>query len=825
MSVGVRPGVPVVSVSQRDPAVGRRPDAAWGGILSETTNFSEPGVREWTPWDVWRIIVKRRWLIANFALVALVIAGVLAFTLTPIFRATSKISIERKGVRILENDMMALESGREAWESFYNTQYQILQTDAIFERAIDKLQLEDRPRFALDGEFFEPGMLSKIKKDVVSVLGQREQKTPDARKFYRKWIEANLTISPNRNTTLVDIHFDSKSAEVAAEVANAIAQAYIDFSLEKKLDIARQSENFISERIFELRKEIAEEERQLQDYARRHGIVTGDDHDVARQHLNNLQMRYTESLGETAARKAAYISARTADPNSLSEVRQHPLVSELSRRVAQKEEDFNIAVQTYGPAYPQVEMARQALEDTQNSLEEHTQRISRQVVEARQEAFQEAEARTRELAKLIDEAKARVDELEGSMIEYEQLRFSLDRKKTTLQDLLSRRNDMLLAASMGEDTAHNVRVINSANVPDDVHSPNKKRMLALGLLLGLMLGVGCSVLLEAIDDTLKTADDVTLALDLLVVGEIPDVTDVASKKRSHRKRAATAARSDSSKKINPALVTVAQPRSAAAEAYRELRTAVLTARSGEPLRTLVVTSSEPGEGKTTTAINLAAALGQMGRTVLLIDTDLRRPNCHRILRVRSERGVSSYLKQGDAIAPLIVPTQLGGVSLLPSGPVPPDPAELLDSARFKQLLEDAKTAVDPATGKPFDHIVFDAPPVLSVIDPVLIGRHVDGGLLVLKSGVVRRKSAMAARHKLHVGRVDVMGAVLNALQLEDGRYGYRYYYYYASDTADGGRKKKRTSDSRPPDEPGERDERDERPALEAHPGGRSRSQA
>ncbi len=752
--------------------------------MTKHTPTSDTTSQEWSLRDISRILTKRRFMIINITVIVTVIQVVVALSLTPIYRSTCKISIERKSARILESDVMSLESGPQGYESFYNTQYEILRTQAIQERVIERLRFEERPRYSPDGELFQPTIATSIKNRVTEFVTRKEKERSSPRKVYLKWLDDGLTVSPQRLTQLVDIHFDSVDPDVSSEIANALADSYIDFSLEKKLDIARQSESFISDRIFELRKEIAEGERQLQDYARRHGIVTGDDRDVARQHLASLQASYTSSLGETAARKAAFISARTADPNSLQEVRTNPLVAELNRRTARKEEEHSAALQTFGEAYPELQKRSQALNDIRRALDEHVERIAGQVVESRSEAYREAQARTEELATLVAEATSRVDDLEQAMIEYEQHRFGLDRKKATLQNLLGRRNDMLLAASMGEDTAHNVRVINRAEPAEDVHSPKKKQMVAVGLLFGLFLGIGGAILLETLDDTLRSPEDVAEALGLLVAGEIPNVDQVNGNGRLSR------ARRSGKRTVDPALVTLRQPRGPAAEAFRELRTSVLSADDGDPLRTILVTSSEPSEGKTTTAINLAVALGQLGRTVLVIDTDLRRPNCHRTLGLRPEKGgVSTYLKRRDVpIEALVISTDLPNVSLLPSGPVPPDPAELIDSSAFKSLLEDVCKTLALETERPFDHIIFDTPPVLSVVDPILVGRHVDSCLLVLRSGYVRRRSARAALAKMHVAKVRVAGAVLNALQIQDGSYGYRYYRYYRRDDKDDARR-------------------------------------
>jgi capsular exopolysaccharide synthesis family protein len=258
-------------------------------------------------------------------------------------------------------------------------------------------------------------------------------------------------------------------------------------------------------------------------------------------------------------------------------------------------------------------------------------------------------------------------------------------------------------------------------------------------------------------------------------GEIP------SRRRSKRMGQAARAASD------PALATHSTPNSPAAEAYKELRTALLLTTAGHPPRSISVSSCQPGEGKTTTAINLATSLAQLGRRVLVVDTDLRRPRCHKILRVATNKGVSSYLTGMHGINDLLQPTEIDGVSVVTAGPVPPNPAELLDSARFGELVREVQDRDD------FDHVIFDTPPVLSVVDPLLVGRQVEGLVLVLRSAFTSRDAAQLAWDKLQTGQVKVFGTLLNDVQTEHVPYEYRYYRYGYSEKAPDRRRKRRAA--------------------------------
>lgn len=754
----------------------------------------DSAAREWTLKDIATILLRRRWLIAAVVCFATIGAAMFSLTLTPQFRATTTLSIERNSLRVLSEDLERTESGSHAFESFFNTQYRILSSDAILRRVIDLLDLRARP--ALLGVELEEQdrVLAGRQGESAPAAGPALPKLPGLENLpaipgvttgvpalagdpvldeaLLRALRSGLKVEPVLGSNLVNVHFESKDADFAATAANAVAEAYTQFSREEKLELAEQSEGFFADRVHALRLEVVAGETRLKEYAHRHGILTGDYRDAARQHFTEVQARYTEALGDLAARQAALSAAKGADGAVLEEVRTHPLMQQLYAALVEKESEYTSLVSRLGPEYPEVRRLGVEKEKARKQVEETQRELARQALLSRDVAFREATERASQLDQLLEQARARVDDLERAMIEYEQLKVEIDRKKTMLDELVSKRNSMLLAASMGENAAQNVRTINPAVTPLKPHSPNKTRMVLVGMMLGLFLGVGVAVLLEALDESLKSAEDAAQTLGLPVLGEVPEM------------REATAMRLiGSGKGKRPEagfVVSAALPRSAEAEAYRELRTAYLTLAEGAHPHLLVVTSAMPGEGKSTTAVNLAATLGQIGRRVLLVDTDLRRPMVHRIVGVTPEWGVTHALHgvSGASVEELrITPTRMENVDVLPSGPIPPSPAELLDSKRFTRLVEMLRQSAV------YDVVIFDSPPVMSVVDPVLVGRHCDGALLVVRAGKVSRKLARQAKQKLQAGQVTVMGALVNGLAASESGYGY-YRYYRSHDESE-----------------------------------------
>lgn len=712
-----------------------------------------------------RILARRRWMIFTCLLVATLAAAAGSYLTTPVYRSVCTISIERTGARIMRQELSSSESSWLDYSNFYNTQYKILESDRVLKLAAEKLDMETRENRKTENNGVIPS-LAQFKAEIAKTILHPDPagETMAAAREHIKTLRAGLRITPIRDSHLVEIAFVAPDRMFAAEAANAIAQAYIDFTLSAKLDLARASGNFFVNRISQLKEEIEKSEEALQDYMRRHGIVTGDANEVALQNLGDLRNRFMEARTDAASKRARWEVLAKSSPSSLDEVRHNGLIENLARDLAEMERSYREKMTTFGNDYPEVRQLKAKLDSASEKLQSETARLAAQTVESARTDFLQAQRRSDELGRLFSEAENRVGKLQSDFVDYMALKAEVDRKRVTFQELLEKQSQVDLSAGF-QDAAHNVRIIDEGIPAEFVYKPKKATNILLGLLFGLFLGLGSALLMEFIDNTLKTPEDIRQYLALPVLGMIP--ARDAERRRSWLDRVR---REKTVPENQSSMVTTSIPLSPIAEAYRELRTAVLLTRPEKPPRHLMVTSCLPGEGKTTTTINLAIALAQLGRKILIVDTDLRRPRCHHVLRVTGARGVSSYLAGMEKIDALIHSTAIEGIHLFPAGPIPPNPAELLDSERFHRMVRELEET-------DFDHILFDSPPVVSVVDAVLIGRHTTGTIVVVRASFTSRDSARLGVEKLNSGQIHLSGAVLNAVQNDQIPYQYRQHRY------------------------------------------------
>lgn len=734
--------------------------------MEETPQSQEFNLR-----DYWQILVRRRWLILSCLTVTTVTALVASLLATPTYRSTTTLAIERQGVRILRETLSSSEPSWLDYQNWYNTQYQIMASDGVLRTAIRKLDLanagmpgsgDSEPNAILQA-------IGDVQARVMRLISRTqvplEEDDPDAP--YLALLRGGMLVTPIRDSHLVEISFVHPDRVFASKVANALAESYIEFSLSEKLEIAEQSERFFLDQLGQLREEINAAELDLHEYAVRNQIVTGDANEVTLQDLSDartkrmaaeIQLEETRARWETLTRTAA---------NSIDEVRENPTIQQLQTDLNRLDREYKEKRTVAGDSMPAVKQIKDQLESVRERLVSETERVATQIRESARADYERARREAEGLNRIYSNTEERVSLLQRAFVEYQQKRAEIDRKKATLQDLLERLSNMKLSASLAsEDRAHNIRTVEEAHPARGIYKPNKRMNVALGFLFGLFLGVGAAFLMEYVDNTLKTPDDVRNILRVPLLGMIPAQESLA-RESGRRERARTRKAGEI---FDPGLVSARTPLSPIAEAYRELRTAVLLATPGHPPRDLTVTSCQPGEGKTTTAINLATTLAQLGRRVLVVDTDLRRPRCHQVLRASTARGVSTYLTGMSDITTLIQPTAIERVSLIPAGPIPPNPAELLDAPRFIELVHALRSRED------FDHVIYDSPPVLSVVDPLLIGRHTEGTILVIRSAYTTRDAGRLGLEKLRSGRIaHMLGVVLNAVQIDQVPYQYRYY--------------------------------------------------
>lgn len=733
--------------------------------MSETPPGSRP---EAHLSDYWHVIVRRRLVVALCMAAVLAGAAIVTFRTTPTYRASATVLIERIDPNIMKfQEVLTFDPSYMSYQDYYQTQYRLFESRAVAQRVVRELRLASDPEFLVKKD---PGVVSRIWTGLTGSLRHRQVGTADPEDPEAPYIDAvlgGLRVDPVKNSHLVSVGFISPSPVLAARIANAVSGAYIDFGMETRVGTSENAGDFLTEQIAKLRADVADLEHRLQQYGESKEIIpTSGEATTTVTALEDLQRSYTSAQADRAEKEGSWTALRTTPDAAISQVIQSPLIEKLTSETASLERDRAEMAKRFKPGWPALAQLTTKLEQSQARLDAETATLATSARKSAEGAYRAAVEREHNLQSILDSQKQAAMKLSIDSIEYTNLRSEVMKKRETLNELLKRQSEITLSSHLKDTRQSNTRIIDPATTPRDPWRPNKKVNLMLGLLTGLGLGAGLAFAIEYLDNTVKSAEEIRRYTGYAAIGIIPEHR--ASGPRPMRKGASVPG-------TNADLVTHQDPRSELAEAYKELRTATLLASPDQPPRTILVTSCLPQEGKSQTSLNLAIALAQSGKRVLLVDADLRRPRLHKALGLDNERGISTYLSGNSPVEPLIRATGISGLDILTSGPIPPNPSELLGSRNFLALVQEF------AESSGHHHLIFDSPPLLSVADPIVVATVLDGTILVVQSGQTPRDAMLRGAGKLRQANVKVLGAVLNSVTDGDRSYYYRSRYRYESD--------------------------------------------
>lgn len=449
--------------------------------------------------------------------------------------------------------------------------------------------------------------------------------------------------------------------------------------------------------------------------------------------------------GERIRAESRYQEMLASEFESLPQILESKVIQELKQRRVSLQTERSELARLFKPDYP-------AMLQLASKIEEVDAEIAREVDSFRDSIKMEFQTRLREEVKLQESIAATREEilqLEESSTDFTTLKREVDTNRELYDGLLQRMKEVGVAAG---SASNNISVVDAATVPRGPYSPNVKRGIAIALVLGLFAGVGLAFLFELLDDTIKSSPDLEKLLGKPVLGVIPKVPE-----REQRGG-------------EVALMAFHQPASAFAEAYRSMRTALSFSTAEGVPKVLHVTSAGAREGKTTTSISIAINLCQTGADVLLIDADLRNPSLHKTLDLPNHEGLSNYLSGAAEPADVTQPTGVKGLFLMSSGPIPPNPAELLHGARMVDLAS--------LGAQRFDYVIIDSPPLLGLADALILGDVAQATLLVVAANSTRQGAVEAALKRLRHSRANVVGAVMTKFDMSKARYGYGYGYDY-----------------------------------------------
>ena len=737
-------------------------------------------------------MIRRHWkLVAALCLVSLAVA-VVHFSITPKeYMARATLQIERRSLS------SPLVNAQNAWfeniynPEFYPTQYKLLESRGLAERVVRNMELADDPSF-------NPGAALRRSKETGAATTAEDDDALVGRLADR--LRGGLSVQPVRSTQLVELSYRHRTPEFAARAANAFAEAFIDLGIEDRYATAGKASTFLAAQIETLKQEIQDKEAQLQAFSRRSDIVALDPQsNVLLQRLQTLNQDYMGAKKDRIEKESRYQEVLSAPRETVADSLSAGLVSDMRAEQLRLEQDYETKLKTYKPEYPAMVDLKAKIDKLRRDIDTL---VEEKVAQARGNAsaeFQTARRQERALESELTGMKGEAMDQSSAAVEYTNLKVEVETRRELLDELMRKQSETEVTARLQDTRDSNIKIIDRALVPGGPFRPSLRKDLTYGLFLGLLLGVGCALLIEFLDRSVKSPEEVERRLGLPTLAVIPDVNEgsrgygygkgygygygyglepaeasAAAKggARARARRSSPVAWLEKRKGAPEAsgqieLVPHERPRTPISEAYRSLRTALLLS-STEQLKVLAVTSAEAGEGKTTTATNLAVVMAQLGRQVLLVDADLRKPRLHQVFRLSNRTGLVSCLT-GGADAEVVQRTEVPNLWLIPSGPIPPNPSELLASDRMREWTRQLR-------GR-FDTVIFDTPPVLAVTDATLVGVLADGVVLTLRTGKVTRDDARACRDRLRLADIRILGVVLNRHRAGQGLLGRRYYAY------------------------------------------------
>jgi capsular exopolysaccharide synthesis family protein len=708
--------------------------------------------------EVFEMVRRNQRLLVLAAILGIASGLVLYFNTPDSYSARTRIQIERRSSSPLGNNAYWMQPW---WNpEFYPTQHEILKSRGLALRVVDDMRIWEDNRFNRGGGGDQAGSAEADD----AFKGQLADR-----------LRGRLSVKEVKGTQLVDLTYTSNYPDLAMEIANAYASAFIEFGKSERRESASSASGFLSEEIDTLKKEIAEREALLQQYSQDTNLLNVDpaSNDTL-QRLDGVNGDYISAKSRRIQAEAIYNQVLRAPKEAIADPLSGGVVAELRGDLSTKEREYATKLKTYKPTFPAMVQLESEIAELRSELGKVVDEMAKKAVDTARAEFQTAKRAEVSLENELQNLRTESLQVNSAAVEYRNLKSEIDNRRTLLGDLQRERSETDVAVRGSDQST--IRQVDRALLPGSPSAPNLRRSLAMGGVAGMLFGLAIAFLLEILDRTVKTPEELEKRTQLPTLAVIPDM---ASGGRSYGYgrfmggRVAYGYDEKANKKsrgeVDIELVPIKAPRLAVSEAYRSLRTALLLSSASE-VRVIGVTSCSAGEGKTSTATNLAVVMAQLGKRVLLIDADMRKPRCHRVLGVSNRIGLVNFLVGRSELSECFLETKIKNLSLCPSGPTPPNPSELISSERMRYLVQQAR-------GK-FDVVIIDSPPAFAVTDPTLVGTLADGMVLCVRAGRTPRDAVRTCRDRLQQSGVRILGTVLNAFRAQRGSQYKSYSYHY-----------------------------------------------
>lgn len=708
--------------------------------------------------DYWRILVKRAWVILGVLVLALAAALIVSLRMTPLYRAAGEITIDRENPNPLglkENGGTTIES--DDLNVDLSTQVRILKSNSLALLAVRKLQAA--------GQLAGTPNVSDAQAS--STLSGAAQPNWEELERLIGQFKGGLQVAAIPDTRVVQIAYVSPDAGAAANAANALISAYIEQNLTSHFETTTLAADWLTKQIADLQIKTEISEQKLVRYQRDHGIVgTDEKQNIITSKLDDLNRAVTEAEADRIQKQAIYELTKAGDPEAVSAVSQDGFLSNLHAQRAGLENELSQLNVQLGPAYPKVIELKTRIKQLDQSIATQLKQTLGKI----HNDYVGASGRETILRRAFEKQKEEAGELNQNAIEYNLLKRDADSNRRIYDSLTQKLKEAGLSAGL---RSTNIHVLDSANTPRKPFTPDIPRNLGIGLLIGLTGGIAVAFVLEGLDTTVRTPDQAEATSFLPSLAVIPLVGHGrlgGYGAYTSGRRLVTGLRSDTEEHEEMAVLAYTRPNSQIAEAYRALRTSILLSLPDAPPKVILVTSPLPQDGKSTTSIGTAIVMAQEGRRVLLVDADLRHPSVCKTLGISARAGLTTVLAGYQTPETVIFPSpRLPNLFILPSGPTSPNPSELLSSEHMKRLLMQWREM--------FDHVIIDSPPILAVTDAVRLSIEADAVLMVIRSSKTSKAALRRASIVLAQVKANVLGIVMNGLDLNSPD---RHYYYYSN---------------------------------------------
>lgn len=690
------------------------------------------------PREYLRILNRRKWLIGGVAAGFVAIGALATLMMTPNYTATVRLQIDRQAAKIVEGgNVTPIESGQD--NEFLRTQYELLQSRSMAERVVSSLKLGESADFIAERRFSLAATLKGL-------VGGGTRSSPgseklDNQRIATEIVERRLSVSPLRGSRLVDISYSDPDPALAQRIITAYADAFIAANLDRRFEANAYAKAFLEDQIKQLKLRLEASEKALLEFAQKEQIVAvAEKTSIAESNLAAANTSLGNLISDRIRNEEIWKQVSSADATNLPQILSNKAIEDLRASRNDLTSKYQEKLEVFKPDYP-------AMKQLELKIAEVDRQIASQVDAIRQSlkaAYENSLSQEGEMKKRVGVLRSEVLDFQKRSIQYNILKREVDTNRSLYEGLLQRFKEVDVAGGAG---ANNVFIVDKATLPQYPSSPKIPLNLALALALGLGAGVAAAFLLEFVDDTFASADDVERLYGLATLGIIPKISDGLTVETQ-----------------------LADPRSGLSEAYRSLCTALqFSTERGLP-RSIAVTSAGTSEGKSITSLAVARHFASMGLKVLLIDADLRKPSLHTKLALDNGIGLSNYLTGACPPPDAFQKTSLPKLAFMASGPLPPNAADLLASSRLLSLLT--------VGGEVFDLIVLDGPPVMGIADALLLSNAVDATIFVIAANQARSGPVSESMRRLAHARGALIGTVLTKYDAKIAGYGSDYGYGY-----------------------------------------------